>query len=110
MAVVGKKTVFIAGHRAPIVGGKVYEDDDAIVRERPWLFESAEDYAHRKRRPLSTVDLGGRSMTARRVEQATAAPGEKRDVDLSCKEDDCDFVARSPAGLTKHRRTHERDE
>jgi len=38
------------------------------------------------------------------VEQATAAPGEKRNVSFHC--DECGFEAATPAGLGSHQRTH----
>ena len=56
-------------------------------------------------------------LLSRPVERATAAPGEKRSVpthpqakadsdegDYAC--DDCDYVAKSKAGLGAHRRSH----
>ncbi len=39
------------------------------------------------------------------VEEATAAPGEKRSISRVC--DDCGFEAKSMAGLAVHRRSHE---
>lgn len=38
------------------------------------------------------------------VEEATAAPGEKRNVSRTC--DDCGYVAKSIAGLAAHQRSH----
>lgn len=52
-----------------------------------------------------TVDTG-------EVEQATAAPGEKRTLSGSrghqC--DQCEFAAKTKAGLTAHMRVHEEDD
>lgn len=45
----------------------------------------------------------------RAVEQATAAPGERRElVLLVCDEPGCDATAKSPAGLAAHKRSHSR--
>lgn len=97
MAVVGKATCRVAGFRAMVRGGKVYEDDDPIVQARPDLFEDPEAYQRRKARPQSTAELGQRSMSARRrrppaeaTETARSAPGEKRDLDYPCPEQGCD--------------------
>lgn len=88
MAVVGKHTVRIAGHRALIREGQVYEDTDPVVEARPDLFESPEEYQRRKARPQSTAELGQLSMSARRrpqgVETARSAPGESRVIDYPC--------------------------
>jgi hypothetical protein len=41
------------------------------------------------------------------VEQATAAPGEKRTVPShECSEEDCDFSSRTAAGIAAHERSH----
>ncbi len=49
---------------------------------------------------FDVVDVSGGQ-----VEQATSAPGEKRSVSRVC--DDCGFEAKSMAGLSVHRRSHE---
>lgn len=41
------------------------------------------------------------------VEEATAAPGEKRNVPKhECSEDGCDFTSRTAAGIAAHERSH----
>lgn len=86
MSVVAKSTVRVAGTRAMVIKGKVYDDNDAVVKANPSLFESPEAYAKAEARPTNTEQLGRKSMSARKrktddtVEEATATPGEKRTV------------------------------
>lgn len=81
MAVVAKITGKVAGTRQMIREGTSYPDDHPVVKARPELFESADDYLARNRRPTNTADL-------RPVERATAAPGEKRATKRPKKDDD----------------------
>lgn len=109
MPVVAKATCRIAGKRSKtlIVKGKVYDDDAAVVKARPELFEPAEDYQRRTAVPRGTPDLGSRSMSARKkrtqpaVETARQAPGELRDLGHKC--DDCEYVATSERAMKIHR-------
>lgn len=98
MPVVAKQTCRIAGKRAKtlIVKGRVYGDDDPVVRARPELFEPVAKHQQRTTPPRGTPELGNRSMSARKrgtsadaVETARAAPGEQRDMRYSCTVDGC---------------------
>lgn len=102
--VVAKDTCRVAGSRELIVKNQAYDDKDPRVLANPGLFETPDDAALRQTLPKSTDELGELSMSARKVERATKAPGETRDVALTC--DECGFEAASPAGLGAHRRTH----
>lgn len=84
MSVVGKATCRVAGFRQLVKAGKVYEDNDPIVKARPELFEEPEQHQRRKARPTNTAELGQRSMAGRHVESARSAPGEERTVDFPC--------------------------
>jgi hypothetical protein len=87
MVVMAKQTMRVAGYRHVITKGAVFDDDAEVVRARPELFETPDEYAIRNRKPTNTAELGKRSMSAR-VERATAAPGEKRNVKRPKKDDD----------------------
>ena len=87
MVVIAKDTFRVAGFRHVITKGAVFDDDAEVVKSRPELFETPDEYAIRNRKPTNTAELGKRSMSAR-VERATAAPGEKRNVKR--KKDDSD--------------------
>lgn len=84
MAVVAKETCRIAGFRAMVVKGAVYDDNDPVVKAAAWLFDTPDGAATAAKKPQNTDELGERSMSARKrttdVEQATKAPGEKRNV------------------------------
>jgi hypothetical protein len=93
MPVVAKATVRVGGYRQMLKAGKVYTDDDPIVKERPDLFETPEEYQLRKSRPQSTAEMGDRSMSARHAnaaaETARSAPGEQQPTRFPCpKRDD----------------------
>lgn len=93
MPMVAKATCRVAGHRQLVKAGKVYTDDDPIVKGRPDLFESPEEYQKRKARPQSTAEMGDRSMSARHAnaaaETARSAPGEQQPTRFPCpKRDD----------------------
>lgn len=101
MSVVAKQTCRVAGSRQLVRAGRVYEDDDPIVKARPELFESPEDHQRRKARPTSTADLGSRSMAARgRVETARSAPGEAQPVEFPCPNRDSDGCQRTFSSVT----------
>lgn len=113
-SVVAKSTVRLAGRRSMLHEGNVFDENDPVVKERPDLFESLEAHRARKARPTSTVDLGERSMSARRsaakqatepapVEEATAAPGQVRDISHPCPEEGCDFVGTSERSMKTHK-------
>lgn len=83
------RVAYAAGKRAVhLQKGKPYDDNEPIVKARPDLFEDPAEHQRRTARPTSTADLGERSMSARKmnvernIEQATQAPGEKRDVKI----------------------------
>ncbi len=76
--VVARTTARTAQSRDLVVRGKLYDDKDAVVKANPSLFVTTDEWAELSKTPRSTADLAGRSMTSRPVEQATAAPGEKR--------------------------------
>lgn len=82
MPKVAKTTCRVAGFRSMLQRGKVYEDNDPIVKARPDLFEAPESFARRTAQATNTDELGAKSMSARGkeqpVERATAEPGEKR--------------------------------
>ncbi|HWH31202.1 MAG TPA: hypothetical protein VNU01_00880 [Egibacteraceae bacterium] len=87
------RVAFGTGRSVRLKAGDQFPDDDPIVKARPELFESPESYVARTRKPRTTAELGSRSMSARKmiaeqaeVEQATAAPGEKRDVKRAKRE------------------------
>lgn len=90
MPVVAKATCRVAGSRQLVKAGKVYADDDPIVKSRPDLFESPEDYQQRKARPQSTAEMGDRSMSSRRMnaETARSAPGEEQLTAFPCPKRD----------------------
>lgn len=71
--------------------GAVLRSDDPVVKGREHLFRDVND------------DLG--------IEQATAAPGERRNVSISADHvcDECGFEAKSASGLSAHQRSHEED-
>lgn len=107
MPVVAKATVRVAGHIQMLKSGKLYDDDDPIVKDRPDLFESPEEYQRRKSRPQSTAELGERSMLNHRsaVETARSAPGEERAVAFPCPkrdEEKCDKTFTTAAGAKAH--------
>lgn len=106
--VIAKTTARLPG-RVWVEKNRQYSIDDPAVQGFPSLFESVEDAAERQKRPKTTADLGDKSMSARKVEQATAAPGEVRDVGHPCDHEGCDFVAKSAAGLGAHGRSHDGD-
>lgn len=93
MPKVAKTTCRVAGFRAMLQKGKVYEDNDPVVKARPELFQDPVDHARQVAKPTNTDELGSRSMSARKkkksdVEQATAAPGEQRNVKRKKSDDD----------------------
>ena len=97
--------------RSPAQRGMVHKGDPAdadspAVKHNPAAFVTPEEYQRRTNKPTTTAELGDRSMSARTVEQATAAPGEVRDVGHPCPQDDCDVSAKSRAGLKAHLRSH----
>ena len=102
--VIAKETVRVAGPgRVMVVKGNTYDDKDKVVKDNRWLFESPDDFAVKAKKPKSTADLGDKAMSTRKkktVEQATAAPGEQRDVTYGCEE--CDFASTSEHGLKVH--------
>lgn len=109
MPVVAKASCRVAGKRSKtmVVKGKVYDDDAPIVRARPELFEPAEEHQRRTSKPRGTPDLGQRSMSARArrttaVETARSAPGEKRDIDYPCPDDNCDWSGTSERAVKIH--------
>jgi len=65
-------TTFHAAGGLTVVEGSLYDDKDAVVCKHPELFEDAAAAA------LRMTDQPP-VFRARPVEQATAAPGEKRD-------------------------------
>lgn len=81
-----------------IVRGTVLCAEDPVVLRAPRLFNRYE-VEHYCGSPKSAP-----------VEQATAAPGEKRDLKLpdeyGCDEPGCTVTAKSPAGLAAHKRSH----
>ena len=79
MVVMAKQTMRVAGYRHVITQGAVFDDDAEVVKSRPELFETPDEYARRHQQASDTTQLGDRSMSTR-VERATAAPGEKRNV------------------------------
>ena len=109
MPVVAKVTCRVAGYRQLVKAGKLYTDDDPIVKARPDLFESPEDYQQRKARPQSTAELGERSMSARRAnaaaETARSAPGDEQSVKFPCPKRDetgCDKTFDTIRGAKAH--------
>lgn len=111
MPVVAKATCRVGGYRQLLKAGKVYTDDDPIVKARPDLFESPEDYQQRKSRPQSTAEMGQRSMSARHAnaaaETARSAPGEQQPVSFPCpKRDDlgCTDTFETIRGAKAHAR------
>lgn len=68
-------TTFHVAGGLTVVEGSLFDDADPVVRERPALFEDAEAAALRlmEQPPVFRA-------SAAPVEQATAAPGEKRSV------------------------------
>lgn len=90
MQVVAINTFRVAGTRELVTKGHLYDADAAVVKANPSLFEKPEEHQKRTTPPKDTNELGERSMSARKkrsklqkqvdevVEQATAAPGEKR--------------------------------
>jgi hypothetical protein len=66
-----------------IVRDREYDDDDPIVREYPWAFDGA--------------PAGKKSRRSAGVEQATAAPGEKRRLSRRAKPEP-DAAASDDAG------------
>lgn len=103
MAKIAKDTVRVAGFRQMVVKGNSYDDNADVVKQYPSLFETPDEAQERQHRPTSTAELGDKAMSSRKVERATQAPDEKRDVDLVC---DCGFEAKSPGGLGAHQRSH----
>ena len=88
-------TSFAVPGRRHINEGDLVDASDPIVRGREHLFESSE---------RATVG----------VEQATAAPGERRNVQRAESTEPhvcnvCGQEAKSPAGLAAHKRSHDED-
>lgn len=122
--VIAKSTAFVAGHLGPIREGQVFDEDSRIVRLHPGLFEAPEAHAKRKQPVTSSRLLKGWRDVHHRggVEQATAAPGERRSVsvpeepdpDLVCRievdGEECGFVARTSRGLSRHQSVHQDNE
>lgn len=111
MPVVAKVTCRVGGYRQLLKAGKVYADDDPIVKARPDLFESPEDYQKRKARPQSTAEMGERSMSARgvnaAVETARSAPGEEQPTQFPCPKRDelgCTETFETVRGAKAHAR------
>lgn len=73
-----KKSVstFVDGARVRIVEGDVWAADDPVVKARPELFADEPEKVHR------SIETAARP---RGVEQATAAPGERRAVKRTAK-------------------------
>lgn len=71
--------------------GTVVRSDDPVIEGREHLFQDVNE------------ELG--------IEQATAAPGERRNVSISADHvcDECGFEAKSASGLSAHQRSHEDD-
>ena len=84
--------------------GAAFDADSPVVLHNPAGFSSAEEYQRQTTKPTSTAELGARSMSARAIETAMAAPGELRDVGHPCP--DCSVIAKSKAGLKAHQRKH----
>jgi hypothetical protein len=108
MPVVATQTCRVSGTRALVVKGGLYAEDDPVVQAHPWLFDRPEDAARKASPPKTTAELGERAMSTPRrknVEQATAEPGEQRDVDTVC--DVCGFEAKNGRGLSRHKATHD---
>lgn len=80
--VIATQTVRVAGQRDMVRKGATYQDDEPVVKAHPGLFVSSDEFAKLTRKPTNTQELGSRSMSARGVEQATAAPGEVRNVTI----------------------------
>lgn len=110
MPVVAKATCRVAGSRQLLKAGKVYTDDDPMVKARPDLFESPQEYQQRKARPQSTAELGDRSMSARganAAETARSAPGDEQPVAFPCPTRDatgCDQTFDTIRGAKAHGR------
>lgn len=106
MAVVAKATCRVAGYVQMLKAGQLYDENDPVVKARPELFESPEDYQRRKQRPQSTADLGERSMLNHRpVETARSAPGDVQAVEFPCPAKDstgCDRTFSSIQGAKTH--------
>jgi hypothetical protein len=98
MAKIAIQTCRVPGQRTLVKKGKAYPDDDPVVKSHPDLFETAEEAQERQRRPMSTADLPHRQP----VEQATAAPGEVRNVRHYCDVKGCRSWSTSEEGLAEH--------
>ena len=103
-----------AGFPRVIRQGDVISTDDPAYKGREYRFETLDQHAEREHERRS----GGNVM--RRVERTTAAPGERRDVDIpesdakpkavpgyACDHEGCDFASTSERGLKVHQRTHD---
>lgn len=91
---------FTDGTPRVVTAGELVDDSDPVFKGRAANFEAVED-----------------AVAQQKVERATAAPGEKRSVEIpdgdesaesveySC--DDCEFTSASERGLNIHRRVHD---
>ena len=70
-------TTFFGPDNLQVVEGSLHDDDSPIVDKWPQLFEPAEVAVEREQ-SRRTRTFGPADFIARNVEQATAAPGEKR--------------------------------
>lgn len=86
----GRGKVFVPGYQQ-IDGTQGYTEDQVSALSKKQL-----------RHFFQEVDISGGSV----VEQATAAPGEKRTLSHECSEGDCDFTSTTAAGIAAHERSH----
>jgi len=70
-------TTFFGPDNLTVVEGTLHADDSPIVATWPNLFEDASDAADREQ-ARRTRSFGPADFVYREVEQATAAPGERR--------------------------------
>lgn len=121
MAVVAKNTVRVMGQRELIVEGRLYDDDDPIVKAQPGLFESPEEHRRRKQRPRTSEDLprhraarprpepdpaptaAEAAVAAPAAETATAEPDEARSISYPCPVEGCTFTSTSERAVKTHR-------
>jgi hypothetical protein len=60
-----RQTVRVAGYRQMFMKGAMVPADHAVVKERPDLFATPEEYAASETKPQSTEDLRGAASTGR---------------------------------------------
>lgn len=64
--------------------------------------EEVKDLSKRHLAAFRVIDVDGDG-----IEQATAAPGERRTLPShECSEEGCDFTSRTAAGIAAHERSH----